>query len=247
MNSSEILDGQTIVLKRGRLNGLGFEPAWNSYFDFYISPKYISPSLLKLEDMSLHLFLRKNLNDKDPTWKMPTIRQMKHKLGVSYDRLHAMMTRLEKAHLLFKESGLRKGEGGENIRNTYILSDPIQDLAEFLVVAAAGVFPHPLKGEWNQSMRLGPCPNFRNTLSRFSGHPPVPEIGTDQQTLKKEQGYGNQFWHSCSLLCPKAPSPCFCKEQSFCRSLRVWPPLARTGHMSVSGCKCRWRPGSKRS
>ena len=113
MNASEILEGQTIILKRGRMNSYGYEPAWNSYFDFYISPKYVNPSLLKLEDMSLHLFLRKNINDRDPSWKMPTIKQMKTKLGVSYDRLYAIMARLEKAHLLYKESGVKKGEGGE--------------------------------------------------------------------------------------------------------------------------------------
>jgi hypothetical protein len=202
MSSSEILDGQTIVLKRGRMNGLGFEPAWNSYFDFYISPKYISPSLLKLEDMSFHLYLRKNLNDRDPSWKMPTIRQMKRKLGVSYDRLHAMMARLEKAHLLYKESGLRKGEGGENIRNTYILSDPIQDLAEFLIVATAGVFPNPLRAEWVQPTEFDPCPENRDTLSRKSGHPPVPKIGTDQQTLKTEQGVWDLVLQQLQLSIP---------------------------------------------
>ena len=74
MNATEILTDQ-IILKKGRFTNFGFEPCSNAFFDFYVSPKYISPALLKLEDVAFHLFLRKNLNDRDPTWRMPTMRQ----------------------------------------------------------------------------------------------------------------------------------------------------------------------------
>ncbi len=76
MRADKILDDQIIHVKRGRLNGLGFEPAFNSYFDFYLSSKYFGEPLLELEDLGLHLYLRKNLNDTNKKWKMPTIRQM---------------------------------------------------------------------------------------------------------------------------------------------------------------------------
>jgi hypothetical protein len=194
MDADKILEGQAIVLKRGRMNSYGYEPAWNSYFDFYISPRYIKPSLLKLEDMSLHLYLRKNINDKNPSWKMPTIKQMRVKLGVSYDRLYAMLGRLEKAHLLLKESGVRKGEGGENIRNTYILSDPIQTLEEFLTVAREGLFGAQLSQEWC-SGSVDPYSENRNTPFRNLEDPPIPDSGGDQQTLTTEQ----EVWENVLL------------------------------------------------
>jgi len=175
------------------MNSYGYEPAWNSYFDFYISPKYVSPALLKLEDMSFHLYLRKNLNDRDPIWKMPTIRQMRRKLGLGYGRIYAILTRLEKAQLLFKESGMRKGES--NVRNSYILSDPIQDLAEFLVVAAAGIFPHSLRPEWSKSAEEEPCYRISNMVLPNQKHTHVTELVTDQQTLKSETG-GDGIWES---------------------------------------------------
>ena len=186
MNASKILEDQIIHVKRGRLNAFGFEPAWNAYFDFYLSPRYLNPPLLRLEDVTFHLFLRKNLNDKNPDWQMPTIRQMKKRLSISYDRLHAMMVRLEQAQLLKKVSGFRQGSDGENIPNHYILSDPIQSLEEFLVVAAEGVFGVALKEEWLRPASVDPCPENRDTLSRNSDQSPVPEIGT-LNILKKHE------------------------------------------------------------
>lgn len=117
-------------MKRGRSNGLGFEPCFNSYFDFYLNSQYFGEPLLQLEDVTLHLFLRKNLNDRNKAWKMPTIRQMMKRFGISQVKLYAMLTRLERAHLLTKESGTRVGT--VNARNDYILSDPIATLTEFL-------------------------------------------------------------------------------------------------------------------
>jgi hypothetical protein len=178
MDAVEILEGQTIVLKRGRLNGLGFEPAFNSYFDFYASTKYISPSLLQLEDISFHLYLRKNLNDQNPRWQMPTIRQMRKKFGMGQTKLEGMMRRLEEAHLLKKISGQT---GDWVVRNGYVLSDPIQTLEEFLTVAREGAFPRPLNSEWL------PCTQNGYTAYPNQVHERVPKTGTDQQTLTTEQ------------------------------------------------------------
>ena len=141
MNANDILSDQVIHVKRGRSNGLGFEPAFNSYFDFYLSSKYFGQPLLELEDVTLHLYLRKNLNDTNKTWKMPTIRQMMIKFGISQKKLTTILKRLEQAHLLFKESGVK---GGMTVRNDYILSDPIPSLNEFLGVAAENLFRLPL-------------------------------------------------------------------------------------------------------
>jgi hypothetical protein len=182
---SQILEDQVIHVKRGRLNGLGFEPAFNSYFDFYLSPKYIDPPLLQLEDVTFHLFLRKNLNDRDPSWRMPSIRQMMRRLAISQVKIDNMMKRLDQAKLLEKVSGYRGGEDGGNIPNHYILSDPLQTLEEFLAVAAAGVFGRDLKEEW----RSDPCIENQYTPYLLSMHPPVSEINTYKQTsslLKQE-------------------------------------------------------------
>jgi len=187
--ASQILEDQIIHVKRGRLQGFGFEPAWNAYFDFYLSPKYIDPPLLQLEDVTFHLFLRKNLNDRNPEWKMPSIRQMKRRLNASQGRLQAMMNRLDQAKLLEKVSGYRQGEEGENIPNHYILSDPVQTLDEFLVLASSGVFGTPLKEEWRAYLDdLDPCTENRYTLYQIPVHPPVPEIGTYKQTSSNKQG-----------------------------------------------------------
>src|SRR5205814_7359531 len=124
---------------RGRQNSFGWEPCWNSYFDFYLDAKWFGEPLLELQDVTFHLYLRKNLNDRNPQWKMPAYRQMKKKFGVSYDKIEAMLRRLDAAHLLKKESGVRR-ENGYNTRNNYILSDPIPTLDEFLTVAGESVF-----------------------------------------------------------------------------------------------------------
>src|SRR6478672_9236884 len=86
MNTSRILEDQVIHVKRGRANSFGFEPAWNAYFDFYLSTKYFDESLLELEDVAFHLLLRKNLNDRNPDWKMPSIRQFKKGFGIGKPR-----------------------------------------------------------------------------------------------------------------------------------------------------------------
>ena len=135
MPAKAILEDQVIVVKRGRSNGLGFEPAFNSYFDFYLDTKYFGQSLLQLQDVTFHLFLRKNLNDQNPSWKMPTLRRMRQKFGISNDRIYAMFMRLEKAHLLTKESGTRTGV--INTRNNYILSQLLRAKALELVPGAA--------------------------------------------------------------------------------------------------------------
>jgi hypothetical protein len=120
-----ILDRQIIRLKRRCMNSFGFEPAWNAYFDFYLSSKYVQQPLLQLEDVTFHLFLRKNLNDQDPAWQMPSMRQIKRRLGIGQDRIEAMIERLVTVHLLEKVSGEEQGEKGEHMPNTYLLSHPI--------------------------------------------------------------------------------------------------------------------------
>lgn len=76
MKPEKILEEQRITVKRGRTNGLGFEPAWNCFFDFYLSTRYVDPPLLQLEDVTFFLFIRKNINDSNPDWHMPSIRQI---------------------------------------------------------------------------------------------------------------------------------------------------------------------------
>jgi hypothetical protein len=181
VNAKQILEEQVIHVKRGRLSGLGFEPAFNAYYDFYLDSKYFERPLLELEDVTFFLYLRKNLNDRNPQWKMPTIRQMKKKFRISQDKIEAMMRRLDRAHLLKKESGYRKGEDGMNVRNDYILSDPIQTLDEFLTVAQEGGFLISLREEWCTAES---CTENRYTDVPPNGTAPEPESGTDQQTLK---------------------------------------------------------------
>jgi hypothetical protein len=197
---ARILEDQVIHVKRGRFNSFGFEPAWNSYFDFYLSPKYLDPPLLQLEDVTFHLFLRKNLNDQNPSWKMPSIRQMRRRLSIGQHKLEHMMTRLDQAQLLKKQSGYRRGPEGENVPNHYILSDPIQTLDEFLVVAAAGGFGQPLKAEWLAFLQEDPCTQNEYTpVSEMStlpvlkmSTPSVLEMSTDKQTSFQKQTFQKQ-------------------------------------------------------
>jgi len=192
MRASQILDDQVVHVKRGRSNGLGFEPAFNSYFDFYLNSKYFGQPLLELEDVTLHLYLRKNLNDKNQSWKMPTIRQMMAKFGISQKKLMTILKRLEQAHLLFKESGVRAGQ--VNTRNDYILSDPIPTLNEFLEVAQEGLFRLPLWQAEQNSIEI-PCMTEQYTDVSLSDTPYVlpsdtPYVlpsDTDQQTLRTKQ------------------------------------------------------------
>ncbi len=194
MNAKDILSDQVIVVKRGRSNSFGWEPCWNSYFDFYLDKRYFGKPLLELGDVTFHLYLRKNLNDKNPNWKMPTIRQIRNKFGTSNDKIYVMLSRLEKAYLLTKESGVKAGTPNE--RNAYILSDPIPTLSEFLQVAAEGLFGLPLLTGYD------PCSENRNTPDLRvpetgtpdvpeSGIRHVPETGTDQQTSNPKQTLKN--------------------------------------------------------
>lgn len=186
MKASDILEDQVIHVKRGRSVGLGFEPAFNSYFDFYLNTRYFGQSLLQLEDVTFHLFLRKNLNDHNSRWKMPTIRQMKQRFGVGQTKIDAMLTRLAQAHLLKKQSGLERRVDGKTARNNYILSDPIPTLEEFLTVAAEGILGLQLLPEYQ------PMPEISRTQNGYEHVPKmgtshVPEMGTDQQTLNTQQ------------------------------------------------------------
>lgn len=182
MRASQILNDQVIHVKKGRFNSFGFEPLWNSYFDFYLDSRYFGKPLLELADVTLHLYLRKNLNDKNPDWKMPTIRQMKKKFHVSQGKLEAMLRRLDAAQLLKKVSGQGKGEHGEHVANHYVLSDPIQTLQEFLLVANAGEFSVPLKAVWCGSAVEEDAhePDTDNT--------PVPEIEAEEGTEFDAEG-----------------------------------------------------------
>lgn len=117
MRASQILSDQVIHVKKGRFNSFGFEPLWNSYFDFYLDSRYFKEPLLELQDVTFHLYLRKNLNDHNPRWKMPTIRQIMKKFRIGQAKVYAMLDRLEKAHLLTLESGVRVDVVNE--RNDY--------------------------------------------------------------------------------------------------------------------------------
>src|SRR4030095_999574 len=149
-SSQTILSEQVIRIKRGRMNRFGFEPAWNAYFEFYLTTKFFGQPLLQFEDVTFHLYLRKNLNDYDPEWKMPSVPFMKRQFGMGQARIEKIIERLTKAHLLTKVSGKRRGQKEANITNEYILSDPIPTLEEFLLVAKDGQFGHPLREQWGE-------------------------------------------------------------------------------------------------
>jgi hypothetical protein len=189
--AKEILDDQVIRIKRGRLNRFGFEPAWNAYYDYYLSNKYLKRPILRLEDVTFHLFMRKNLNEDDPTWRMPSFRMMKRRLGVSQDKIEGMLRRLAKAHLLEKISGKRQGEKGADIANTYLLSDPIQELEEFLTVAAAGEFPQALREEWKDYFAT-PVPMAGTTPRTDGRYGPVPMAGTHKHTSIEQTSKTNK-------------------------------------------------------
>jgi hypothetical protein len=104
---------------------------------------------------------------------------MMAKFGISQKKLTTIMGRLEKAHLLYKESGVK---GGMNVRNDYILSDPISTLAEFLEVAAAGLFRLTLLPAY-----IPPCITEQYTDVLLSDAPRVLPSNTDQQTLSSKQ------------------------------------------------------------
>lgn len=138
MKPERILEEQRITVKRGRMNGLGFEPCHNAFFDFYLNTKYFNPPLLQLEDVTFFLFIRKNINDNNPEWKMPSLRHIKQRFGMGYGRYAGIMKRLERAKLIVKVSGVRGGQ--PNVNNEYFLSDPIPYMDEFVAVMEAGLF-----------------------------------------------------------------------------------------------------------
>jgi hypothetical protein len=189
---------QSLYVKQGRYIDFGFEPCANAFFDFYVNPKYIDPPLLDIQDVGFFLFLRKNVNPKNPSWKMPSIRQMKRRLGVGQDRLTAIMGRLEHTGLLVKESGIGQGGKGENISNTYLLSDPLPTLVEFLYA-----FKDELKEEWRIYLfSLDPVPDLgtppvpeTGTYVPEVGTPAVPDLGTHKQTSYKQTDW-DDIWSS---------------------------------------------------
>lgn len=200
MDIKQILDDQVIHIKRGRSNSFGFEPLWNAYFDFYLDRRYFGQPLLEMGDVTFHLYLRKNINDRNPSWKMPTIRQIKEKFGIGNGKIYAMLERLEKAHLLTTTSGARVGTPNE--RNDYILSDPIATLAEFIGVATEGIFGRELLPAYkiasqheNQHVpTLGtrvPKIEISDVLEMGTCH--VSEMGTDQQTLNTQHTLQEQL------------------------------------------------------
>lgn len=127
--SERIIQDQRITIKKGRTKGLGFEPCFNSFYDFYLDSKY--GPLLQLEDVTFFLYLRKNLNDKID-WRMPSVRYIMKKFSIGYGRYKNIISRLEKASLLKKLSGVRNESANE--RNSYILNDPLTNLDDFLLV-----------------------------------------------------------------------------------------------------------------
>lgn len=181
MHTNRILSEQVIHLKRGRMNRFGFEPCFNAYFDFYLNTKYFEKPLLELEDVTFHLYLRKNLNDTNPSWRMPSMRQMQRRFSIGQHRIESIISRLEAAHLLKKESGYRAGPDGMNIRNDYILSDPIQTVEEFVAVAAEGVFRYPLKAEWCSQNGYSPDDPVAETATLGEA-----TSATQEQTLLKQ-------------------------------------------------------------
>lgn len=130
----------------------GFETAWNEYFDCYASTTYLDTPLIRLEDISYHLYLKKNINPTNPRWELPSFRQLKKILGLSQDKIQGIEARLGAAGLLLKESGKGKGAKGENVANDYLLYEP-RELADFLLDVAAGRLPGTLNEKGRR--RLG--------------------------------------------------------------------------------------------
>ncbi len=161
---------------------------------------------------------------------MPSIRQMMRRLSVSQVKLTAMMARLDQAKLLEKVSGYRAGEEGENIPNHYILSDPVQTLDEFLILAAAGVFDRQLNEAWQEY----PCIENQYTPYQLSIHPPVSEINTYKQTLntKQDDSEFGQLWSAIlETLKLQLPQTTF---RSFVESTRLVGLEGQTAMIELS-------------
>lgn len=146
----------------------GFESAWNEYFDCYASTTYVEEPLIRLEDVSYHLYLKKHINPTNPRWELPSFRQLKKILDLSQDKLQGIEARLGTANLLVKDSGKGKGVKGENVANDYLLYEPLE-LADFLLAVANGQLP----GTLNEKGRR----KLAEIRARF-----CPEAGSDRET-----------------------------------------------------------------
>ena len=130
----------------------GFETAWNEYFDCYATTTYLEAPLIRLEDISYHLYLKKNINPTNPRWELPSFRQLKKILGLSQDKIQGIEARLGVAGLLLKESGKGKGARGENVANDYLLYEPLE-LADFLIAVTAGRLPGTLNEKGQRKLQ----------------------------------------------------------------------------------------------
>ena len=129
----------------------GFETAWNEYFDCYATTTYLAAPFIRLEDISYHLYLKKNINPTNPRWELPSFRQLKKILGLSQDKIQGIEARLAVAGLLLKESGKGKGAKGENVANDYLLYEPLE-LPDFLLAIDAGRFPTTLNDKGQRKL-----------------------------------------------------------------------------------------------
>ncbi|MEJ7655196.1 MAG: hypothetical protein WKH64_18610 [Chloroflexia bacterium] len=130
----------------------GFESAWNEYFDCYASTTYVEEPLIRLEDISYHLYLKKHINPNNPHWELPSFRQLKKILGLSQDKLQGIEARLATARLLVKDSGKGKGSRGENVANDYLLYEP-RELPEFLLAVQSGELPGTLNEKGQRKLQ----------------------------------------------------------------------------------------------
>ncbi len=138
------IEDSLVPITKGRegLRGFGFEPAFNEFYDLYASDKVLSKPILRLEDIAMYLYLRKCVNVERDDWNPPSIRHLRGKFKISSGKIYTILERLEKAHLLRKQSGVRE-EGG-NVPNRYALFDPLPE-EEFVNAAEAGVFTVPVR------------------------------------------------------------------------------------------------------
>ncbi len=138
------IEDSLVPITKGRegLRGFGFEPAFNEFYDLYASDKVLSKPILRLEDIAMYLYLRKCVNVERDDWNPPSIRHLRRKFKISSGKIYTILERLEKAHLLRKQSGVRE-EGG-NVPNRYALFDPLPE-EEFVNAAEAGVFTVPVR------------------------------------------------------------------------------------------------------
>jgi hypothetical protein len=146
------LEDSLVPITKGKegLRGFGFEPAFNEFYDLYASDKVLSKPILRLEDIAMYLYLRKCVNVERDDWQPPSIRHLRRKFKISSGKIYTILERLEKAHLLRKESGVR--EAGGNVPNRYSLFDPLSE-EEFVRAAEAGAFPVPARDGWEGCAR----------------------------------------------------------------------------------------------